>query len=150
MNAKELLKDRFEIIANYPDNDFGDVGDILDRNWCKYPNGNEQETPIWSISDFPNIFKKLEWWEKRKIEDMPMYLKQTGMVDCFNNPIPDRYLKVKKHWTMGNGEWRDDLCSVFCIEKNTEGLGYYFGYSDYEPIDEDEYLSWLNKKQLNP
>jgi hypothetical protein len=74
MKAEELMKPRFEIIANYPDNDFGKVGEILDRDWCKYINGNEEEGIEWKISDFPHLFRKLNWWECRKIEDMPRRL----------------------------------------------------------------------------
>jgi hypothetical protein len=71
MNAKELLKPRFELIADFPDNHYGEVGTILDRNWSKYPNDDETQKPIWSISDFPHLFRKMNWWEKRTADEMP-------------------------------------------------------------------------------
>ena len=70
MTAEELLKPRFEVIADYPNNEFGKVGDILDRDWGHYPNGEEFE-PEWKISDYPHLFRKLEWWEKRTEDEMP-------------------------------------------------------------------------------
>ena len=70
MTAAELMKPRFEIIADYPNNEFGKVGDILDRDWGHYPNGEEFE-PEWKISDYPHLFRKLNWWEKRTTEQMP-------------------------------------------------------------------------------
>jgi len=33
------------------------------------------------------LFKKLEWWEDRKVEDMPRYVKMIGYVKpCTDNP----------------------------------------------------------------
>ena len=75
MKAKELLKPRFEVIANFPDNHYGKIGTVLDRNWSKYPNDDETKPPIWSISNFPHLFRKLNWWENRKKEDMPKRLR---------------------------------------------------------------------------
>ena len=73
MTAAELMKPRFEIIADYPNNEFGKVGDILDRDWGHYPNGEEFE-PEWKISDYPHLFRKMNWWEKRTAEQMPKKL----------------------------------------------------------------------------
>jgi hypothetical protein len=71
MTAEELMKPRFEIIADYPDNYHGKVGTILDRDWSRYPNDDETQEPVWRISDFPHLFKKLNWWEHRTIDQMP-------------------------------------------------------------------------------
>jgi hypothetical protein len=74
MKAEELLKPRFELIEDFPDNHYGEVGTILDRDWAKYPNDDETQKAIWRISDFPHLFRKLNWWEHRKVEDMPKKL----------------------------------------------------------------------------
>ncbi|MEQ8548720.1 MAG: hypothetical protein RIC03_12460 [Cyclobacteriaceae bacterium] len=71
MNASELLKPRFEIIADFPNNHFGKIGTILDRDWAEYPNDDETQEAIWRISYFPHLFRQLNWWENRSIEDMP-------------------------------------------------------------------------------
>lgn len=73
MTAAELMKPRFEIIVDYPNNEFGKVGDILGRDWGHYPNGEEFE-PKWKISDYPHLFRKMNWWEKRTPEQMPKKL----------------------------------------------------------------------------
>jgi len=70
MTAEKLLQPRFEVIAGFPNSDFK-VGDIEDRDWCQYPDSDETQKPLWKISDFPHLFKKLNWWEHRKAEDMP-------------------------------------------------------------------------------
>ena len=61
-DIQELLKPRYKVIADYPDSVFI-VGEIL-RN------------PTYE-SKYPHLFKKLEWWEDRKPEEMPKYLKHT-------------------------------------------------------------------------
>ena len=70
MTAQELLKPRFEVIADYPGNEFGGIGTVLDRDWGEYPDG-EGKPPSWSISDFPHLFRKMNWWEGRHKDDMP-------------------------------------------------------------------------------
>jgi len=137
MTTEELLKPRYKVIADYPKSLYH-VGDILNAGWrsedliyC------DHDGPRWR--DYPHLFKKLEWWEDRKIEDMPEYLKQTGMVDGADNPIPDWYLKVKKHFNAGNGEWRDDSINIFCIDKCDRTIGTNMSYSGFEPTTREEY-----------
>ena len=75
MTVEELLKPRWKVIADYPKSLYH-VGDILNGGWrsedliyC------DHDGPRWS--HYPHLFKKLEWWEERKPEDMPQYLKDT-------------------------------------------------------------------------
>lgn len=75
MSTEKLIKPRWKVIASFPDSEYK-VGDIEDRDWSKYVNGeDESDGVLWRISDFPHLFKHLEWWEDRKIEEMPKYLK---------------------------------------------------------------------------
>ena len=57
MKAKELMKPRFEVIADFPNNHYGKVGTILDRDWARYPDEDETKEAIWRISHFPHLFK---------------------------------------------------------------------------------------------
>ena len=63
MSPKELIKPRFEVIADYPKSIFK-IGEIIE-------NGNEFSY----YTDYPHLFKKLNWWENRKENEMPSYLK---------------------------------------------------------------------------
>lgn len=77
MTAKELLKPRFEIIADYPHlqynvgriltpvNEGSNVYDCLESPSSEFIHYPEK---------YPHLFKKLNWWEHRKIEDMPKKL----------------------------------------------------------------------------
>lgn len=148
MSNEELLKKRWEVIAAFPNNRNYEVGSILDRDWCRYVNDeDESEGIVWKISDFPHLFKELGWWEKRKVEDMPAYVKQTDMVDGADNPLPDVYLKVKKHFSAGNGEWRDDSAHIFCADSYISPLqNCSYSYSGWLPATEQEYLSTLSNR----
>jgi len=63
MTAKELMQPRFEVIAEYPNCIFK-KGDILERI-----------AEVEELEKYPHLFRKLNWWEFRKIEDMPKKLR---------------------------------------------------------------------------
>jgi hypothetical protein len=79
MTAEELLKPRFEVIESYPycEKHKVFVGgiisfDYLDDAHNQYYNDNgKRRTYDEYYNGFPHLFKKLNWWEHRKIEDMP-------------------------------------------------------------------------------
>jgi len=72
MTAEELLKPRFEVIAEYPNTPFS-IGDVITFDGivygCNQPQKFERHP-----QDYPHLFRKLNWWEHRKIEDMPKKL----------------------------------------------------------------------------
>lgn len=92
MERDELMKPRYKVIADYPDSTF-EVGEIEDRNWSAYVNGEDDtDGVIWSLESFPHLFRKLEWWEERKPEDMPQYLRYEDKV-CTLGDIGKNRLK---------------------------------------------------------
>jgi len=113
----ELMKPRFKVIADYPLSD--------------YPIGHIHKAVAWMTEDFflkyPAIFKKLEWWEDRKPEEMPLYIKHGA-----------------------NGKPRK-------IESFIEATGtiYFEGgrqrriNPDWIPSTEQEYLTYINTIQSN-
>jgi len=71
MTAVELMTPRYELIADYPSN-YCEVGTIIE---C--PNFDHDFTKkAWEevIDKYPHLFRKLNWWEHRKVEDMPKRL----------------------------------------------------------------------------
>lgn len=136
MTIEQLLQPRYKVIEEYPNSPF-EIDDIFFVN-----QDEEYINPPIGIQPFkyPHLFKKLSWWEGRDIEDMPKYLKKTGMVDSAENPVPDIYVKVKKHFSAGNGEWRDDSIHIFCADDYWSNLkNCSYSYSGWEPATEDEY-----------
>jgi len=78
MTAKELLKPRFEVIADYPCSIL-DIGEVF----MTYETGMVYATENDKISalDYPHLFRKIDWWEHRKEEDMPKKLKSLASKD---------------------------------------------------------------------
>ncbi len=147
MTIEELMKPRYKVVDSFPFNKFYKVGDILtDDGKTVVTNQDGEVMFACEFNNYPNVFQSLEWWEERKIEDMPKYLKQTGMVDGADEPIPDWYLKVKKHFNAGNGEWRDDSIHIFCIERCERTMGTNMRYSGFEPATEQEYTTYIQSQ----
>jgi len=77
MTAKELMQPRFEVIETYPKSKFK-KGDILER----IPNATNDwynadkslinaDILLEEIEQYPHLFRKMNWWEKRTAEQMP-------------------------------------------------------------------------------
>lgn len=87
MKTDELLKPRYKVIADYP-NSKGNVGDILYQYIFEtsetglYTFVSNLESPLSGynikpsdIDKYPHLFRKMDWWEDRGMEEMPKYLK---------------------------------------------------------------------------
>jgi hypothetical protein len=61
MTASELLTPRYEVIADYPSSIYkiGDEHNAITINMIAF------------FEKYPNIFKKMNWWEKRTAQQMP-------------------------------------------------------------------------------
>jgi hypothetical protein len=139
MTPEQLLIQRYKVIAPYPGIKAHGwkVGDILDRNWCEYQNGDEDAGVIeWQISDYPTNFQPLPWWSDRKVEDMPAFIK-----------CDERVWKVT--------EWRRDIVGRFfpMDEVDVEGesenfanIKWHFASAKFLPAMIAEYNEW---KQSN-
>ena len=91
MTTEQLLQPRYEVIADYPINRHFPLGEIFTLDYKEershVSNLGEpycivepkEGLPLaWYLNEFEkylHIFRKLEWWEKRKVEDMPDYVK---------------------------------------------------------------------------
>lgn len=126
MKPESLLKPRWKVVANYPESAFF-VGQVI-----MAPNFAEDFTSKFWAKDkdnFPHLFKKLEWWEERKVGDMPEYISNkqgtvlkvqwTRGAVTENGQQPMR-MKIEG----GVGDWQV-IPNVMCF---------------YEPATETEYL----------
>lgn len=79
MSTVDLLAPRFKVIADYPGNRFK-IGIIfICENGIGRTEGDHHVTTESNLKAFPNIFQPLEWWEERKVEDMPEYVRHTSV-----------------------------------------------------------------------
>lgn len=75
MTAKELLMPRFKVIADYPCNT-NRIGEqlerIADNLFVVSRLGNISSVyTTEALCMYPHLFRQLNWWEYRKVEDMP-------------------------------------------------------------------------------
>ena len=74
MSIEELMKPRWKVVTDYPQSLFF-INEIVfyDGLWAKTDEVKVMVNP----DSYPAIFKKLQWWEERKEEDLPKYLYHT-------------------------------------------------------------------------
>lgn len=72
MSTNDLLKPRYKVMIKAP-NCFK-VGTIIEKH--KYASGNWYvPNCMYDPDDYPEVFKKLEWWEDLTPEQVPKYIK---------------------------------------------------------------------------
>ena len=80
MTAQDLMKPRYKVIADYPNNQLS-LGRILDSSsdnliqkivFCI--GGDYWRLPE-ELDKYPHLYKKLAWWEDREVKVMPEFLK---------------------------------------------------------------------------
>jgi len=108
MKAKKLLTPRFEVVEVYPRTNFK-KGDLLQRipnatnNWY---NHNESVLDagitLEEIEKYPHLFRKLNWWENRKVEEMPTKLKSLVNKDSVDFDLEKEEIYQIISWDMKN------------------------------------------------
>lgn len=126
MTAQELLKPRFEIIADYPGLSYN-IGRIIEPikegssiyDCFEAPASETIQFP----EKYPHLFRKLNWWEKRGIEDMPKKL------ICKAIPGDNEILEIE--------EWDMENLFGFTNKEKREGCGLTSFKPEYGyfPID---------------
>ncbi len=71
MTPEELLLPRWKVIANFPESPYK-IGYIIIYGYFRL---NNSEYFRRDLMMYPALFKKLDWWEDRKVEDMPTHIK---------------------------------------------------------------------------
>ena len=140
METADLLTSRFKVVADYPNSPFK-VGEILERvqkstekwysssktNFCRIIKEGV-------IINYPHLFRKIEWYECRKKEEMPTYLKQ------YNGKGEYFYSKVIEWETNVKAKTLEDPQYGACLDCWSPKYGYY-------PATEKEYLNSKKNKQ---
>lgn len=130
MAVEELLRPRYKVIERWPDmgRDAYYQGEIIILKAFDQKQWSVKRGPCTLYDAFfdsyPHLFKKLEWWEERKIEELPKYVKskRTGVVYGL---VLD-YIK-KSMWL--------DSCELT------------LNLSAYAPTTREEYNQYTNKQK---
>lgn len=135
-----LLKPRYKVIADFPKAKYivGEILHVVDSidEADRFP-FQQGHSPIMNdagqFDKYPHLFKKLQWWEDRKSEEMPEYVIRSKM---------DKSKEVLRvlHPSCNS--------RIFGHEDNT--IEHRFIYPEargFTPATEAEYLNHINKKQ---
>lgn len=126
MTTEELLRPRFEVIADYPKLSYN-VGRILTPvkdNSNIYDCTDAPSSEVISYPEkYPHLFKKLNWWEHRKVEDMPKKLICKAIKD------DSEILEIE--------EWDMEILFGWTDKKKRQGCGLRSFNPDYGyfPVD---------------
>lgn len=106
------------------------IGDVLTLDSLGYVYGSE--TGRWVgksiVSEYPHLFRQLEWWEERNPEDMPRFIK--GINGNIMFEISEFKVKENSYFIKGNKY-------PYPINKTL---------ASYEPATEQEYFDYIIKK----
>lgn len=80
MTVEEFFNPRYRCIARYPHSKFSVGAIYTNKECCEILNPNNVEgcLSVYDCEKYPAIFRKIDWWEYRDIEDMPEYVKEEG------------------------------------------------------------------------
>lgn len=120
----DLLKEKFKVIAPIPWTHFR-VGEIVSNESLRgYKENNVYATKM-DLSNFPHLFKRMQWFEDRTEDQMPEFVRyQSKGEDA-------RYIRVFKHFTN-----RDGAFNIYGFMFENE----FYSYKHCTPITEEEYF----------
>jgi hypothetical protein len=157
LTPEQLMQPRYKVVALFPFNHYFSVGDVIecehldDREhlqaheryaWLE-PNENSPAHHITfyesEFAKYPHLFRKLEWWGERGIDQLPAYLKvNTETSSLFFGD----FHKVRLWSNYPSGEF-------YCLleEDKQKSLADLYKYppKHFLPITEQEYLTHKNK-----
>jgi hypothetical protein len=110
MSIEELMKPRYKVVADYP-NAFAIVGSVWHEDERAHYVMHHEEL---DVEKYPHLFKKLQWWEERDIEDLPQYIKWTNSEGHFVRHTPEwKYIKEDLYMMLDGKDYakvhKDDL-----------------------------------------
>lgn len=118
MTPEELLRPRYKVIADYPGNNMA-VGKIIQFDWYLE---NQRIELCYYYNKYPHLFQPLQWWEDRKPEEMPEYVK---------------YCDTSMYFPV----------DVVCRGSEAPFNAYEFTADRFLPATEKEYLEYIKQKE---
>jgi hypothetical protein len=136
--VEQLLRPRYKVIASFWYNPF-EIGQILllylnsFNNWAYTfddPCGDTTQVLESDFSEYPHLFKKLEWWEGRKPEEMPQYVKW-NYDPHIDDPIMKNHVRKVEGWEQAG----------YGVKINIDVIAT----KHWIPATEAEYNAYINK-----
>ena len=141
MTAEQLLQPRILCIAPDTSTRFKKGDLFIKFNEYCFISEKGVKIDIDSCEVYPHLFRKLEWWVERNIEDMPKWVKavENSEKGFYKN---GEVIKVKNWHTNNEGKlW---LVNFICVpNEHTK----YHPVSNFIPATEAEYLTYKTTNQ---
>ncbi len=136
MKVEQLLITRYKVIADYPLSTLK-IGDIICFDGIPKPivKGGAPCNNFGYLENYPHLFEKLEWWDCRKQEELPSYLKIMHST---------KGLMVLYMYEGGAYYERVDKMGPYMV-RYKEGGGTLMRY--FEPATEPEYKEYINRAE---
>jgi hypothetical protein len=135
--VEKLLQPRYKLIADYPSN-IDDIGTVYEIDLS---DGHGIDFEM-TCKKYPNLFRELEWYEERKANELPNYLKfneDRMSTSRIGDDIEPEYHKVKKHQsTSMDSHWRYGSYKNFISEWHNTS----YCYGAFVPATEQDYLTY--------
>lgn len=84
----KLMQPRFKVIADYPESPF-EINSIFTAD--DYKLTEESSFVDIEFREYPHLFRELQWWEDRKEDEMPEYVK---VIDVSYLPQSNTVFKI--------------------------------------------------------
>lgn len=130
---KDLMTPRYEVIADYPESKFKigqtvTLKEIHPYSGYSFISGDFVLSPEW-FDKYPHLFRKLQWYEKRDIKDMPEYVK---------------YVDSNELNRLSEKEWE----GMFSFINNNDSIGCQLlkKLNKALPATKSEYDNYINSK----
>ena len=139
MSTEELLKPRYKVIADYPESRFKIEVILIDEgvNGFFY-NDRIYNKAIWvAIDKYPHIFKRLEWWEDRIIEDLPKYLRHTKYND------DNKVILEVLYYSPNDKPWIAYIKGATSVRTQLN-----VAIKECQPATEQEYTDYINQLKI--
>lgn len=77
MTPEQLMKPRYKVIADYPRMEYDQLGkdDVFEVN---HSNAELQKRQLEYFNKYSHLFRGLHWWEGRRPETMPLYVRNAA------------------------------------------------------------------------
>lgn len=152
---EDLMKPRFKVIADYPNSKFN-IGDILVRYYFQNSSDGAYcyvTSPISPLDgnnlkmeyaeSMPHLFKKLEWWEERAKEDMPMFVKyvKDGRLSIAEGVYKVDGVGVYDDFEGDEYPNYSGFAATIYFEKENKIINLNYAY--FKPATEAEYEAYL-------
>lgn len=142
---KDLMKPRYEVIADYPNSvtPVNSVLTLVNAETHKYLCNGQDWCVYIELDKYPHLFRKLQWWEKRELSDMPEYVKRSY------DYAPIKREKVEKGEVLKALEWHTLANVTLFVDKPYKELNkaIWRNPAVYDPATESDYLNFQQSKK---